>query len=99
MDAVWTPGIGEGEAATDFVLDAPSANIATTTTTVVHLCCLEEGVGVCWDEVEGEGVWEACSRSVVLVSIYPLKKEGEAGLTMDTSTKVRNISAIRAQYD
>lgn len=61
MDAVWAPGIGEWKASFDLVLDAPFANFATTAAAVVHFCCFEEGMCVCWDEVEGEGVWEASS--------------------------------------
>lgn len=80
MDAVWTPGVGEWKAASDLVLDAPLANFATTTAAVVHLCCFEEGMCICWDEVEGEGVWEAGSGSTSsLISICLLNPSKENG--------------------
>lgn len=46
------------------MFDAPFANIPPTPTAVVHFCCLEEGVGVCWDEVVWEGVWKASTGSI-----------------------------------
>lgn len=37
MDTTWTPRISEREAAFDMVLDAPGANLASSSTSMVHL--------------------------------------------------------------